>query len=96
MGGAGGMAAGMSTPSRVGLLAIWFLFWRQLILLPSSSHEDRPALFAVQFAPSHAYYRLIGSALSRRVTIAGLVEPSGVRASLRMGSPQRPRFLDLL
>jgi MFS family permease len=58
-----GMAAGMLTPALAGLLAIWFLIGigsslvqtPQGRLLRRSSHEeDRPALFAAQFALSHA------------------------------------------
>jgi MFS family permease len=58
-----GMAAGMLMPALTGLLAIWFLIGvgsslvqtPQGRLLRRSSHEeDRPALFAAQFALSHA------------------------------------------
>jgi MFS family permease len=58
-----GMAAGMLTPLLAGLLAIWFLIGvgSSLVqspggrLLRRSAHEeDRPALFAAQFALSHA------------------------------------------
>ena len=60
---AAGMAAGMLMPSFVGLLAIWFLIGTgsSLVQTPgarllrrSSHEEDRPALFAAQFALSHA------------------------------------------
>jgi hypothetical protein len=59
----GGMAAGMLMPSLGGLLAIWFLIGvgSSLVQTPggrllrrSSDEEDRPALFAAQFALSHA------------------------------------------
>jgi MFS family permease len=58
-----GMAAGMMVPALAGLLAIWFVIGvgSSLVqtpggrLLRRSSHEaDRPALFAAQFALSHA------------------------------------------
>jgi MFS family permease len=58
-----GMAAGMTMPSLAGLLAIWFLIGvgSSLVQTPggrllrrSSHEEDRPALFAAQFALSHA------------------------------------------
>jgi MFS family permease len=58
-----GMAAGMLMPSLAGLLAIWFLIGvgSSLVQTPggrllrrSSHEEDRPALFAAQFALSHA------------------------------------------
>ena len=58
-----GMAAGMMMPSLAGLLAIWFLIGvgSSLVQTPggrllrrSSHEEDRPALFAAQFALSHA------------------------------------------
>jgi MFS family permease len=58
-----GMAAGMAMPSLAGLLAIWFLIGvgASLVQTPagrllrrSSHEEDRPALFAAQFALSHA------------------------------------------
>jgi MFS family permease len=58
-----GMAAGMLMPSLGGLLAIWFLIGvgAALVQTPagrllrrSSHEEDRPALFAAQFALSHA------------------------------------------
>jgi MFS family permease len=60
---AAGMAAGMLMPSLAGLLAIWFLIGvgSSLVQTPggrllrrSTHEEDRPALFAAQFALSHA------------------------------------------
>jgi MFS family permease len=62
-----GMAAGMLMPSLAGLLAIWFLIGvgSSLVQTPggrllrrSSHEEDRPALFAAQFALSHACWLL--------------------------------------
>jgi MFS family permease len=58
-----GMAAGMLMPALAGLLAIWLLIGvgSSLVQTPggrllrrSSHEEDRPALFAAQFALSHA------------------------------------------
>lgn len=58
-----GMAAGMLMPPLVGMLAIWFLIGAgsSLVQTPggrllrrSSHEEDRAALFAAQFALSHA------------------------------------------
>jgi len=60
---AAGMAAGMIMPALAGLLAIWFLIGAgsSLVQTPggrllrrSSQAEDRPTLFAAQFALSHA------------------------------------------
>jgi MFS family permease len=62
-----GMAAGMIMPVLAGLLAIWFLIGvgSSLVQTPggrllrrSSHEEDRPALFAAQFALSHACWLL--------------------------------------
>ena len=62
-----GMAAGMLMPSLAGLLAIWSLIGvgSSLVQTPggrllrrSSHEEDRPALFAAQFALSHACWLL--------------------------------------
>ena len=58
-----GIAAGMMMPSLAGLLAIWFLIGvgSSLVQTPggrllrrSAHEEDRPSLFAAQFALSHA------------------------------------------
>jgi hypothetical protein len=60
---AAGMAAGMLMLALAGLLAIWFLIGvgSSLVQTPggrllrcSAHEEDRPALFAAQFALSHA------------------------------------------
>ena len=60
---AGGMAVGMSMPGLIGLLIVWFLIGvgSSLVQTPggrllrrSSLEEDRPALYAAQFALSHA------------------------------------------
>jgi MFS family permease len=90
-----GMAAGMLMPSLAGLLAIWFLIGvgASLVQTPagrllrrSSHEEDRPALFAAQFALSHACWLvtyLVAGVVGNEI---GLLWTFGLLALLVVGS----------
>jgi hypothetical protein len=103
------MAAGMSMPLLVGLLAIWFLigvgsFFVQTpggrLLRRSAHEEDRPALFAAQFALSHACWLVtylvagvVGNEIGLFWTFGLLVCSSWYRVAVRCGygRPSIPR-----
>jgi MFS family permease len=107
-----GMAAGVIMPALAGLLAIWFLIGvgASLVqtpggrLLRRSSHEqDRPALFAAQFALSHACWLatylvagVVGNEIGLAWTfglLAGLVLASSGLA-LRLWPPADPEVVE--
>jgi MFS family permease len=107
-----GMAAGMLMPALSGLLAIWVLIGvgSSLVQTPggrllrrSSHEEDRPALFAAQFALSHACWLLtylvagvVGNAIGLSWTfgLLGLVVAASSVLAARLWPAVDPEVLE--
>jgi MFS family permease len=106
------MAAGMMMPALAGLLALWFLIGvgSSLVQTPggrllrrSAQEDDRPALFAAQFALSHACWLLtylvagvVGNALGLFWTfgLLGLLLLVSSGLALRLWPAADPELLE--
>ncbi|HSA83190.1 MAG TPA: MFS transporter [Geminicoccaceae bacterium] len=107
-----GMAAGMTMPALAGLLAIWFVIGigSSLVQTPggrllrrSAQEEDRPTLFAAQFALSHACWLLtylvagvVGNAIGPMSTfgLLGLLVVVASGLALRLWPAPDPELLE--